>query len=336
MTLEKRLSAFVQVGDFIRSLDGEALASLTSEAANENPWFTEDNVRLALSGVQQNLTKENLIQWTSQYDFNHVSPKSVGLVMAGNIPLVGFHDLLAVLISGHRALVKLSSKDSKLMTFLLQKLFSFEPDFQEAVVIQPQALKGFDAVIATGSDNTARHFEYYFRNVPNIIRRNRTSCAILTGKESQEELNKLGEDIFSYFGLGCRNVSKLYVPNKYDVTNLFQAWNDFEPIIHHHKYANNYDYQKSILLVNQDTFLDNGFVLLQESEKLVSPIAVLYYQRYSSREEITNQLKVVEEKIQCIVGNAVPATILFGQAQHPALWDYADGVDTMEFLTSLR
>lgn len=336
MTLEKRLSAFVQVGDFIRSLDGEALASLTSEAANENPWFTEDNVRLALSGVQQNLTKENLIQWTSQYDFNHVSPKSVGLVMAGNIPLVGFHDLLAVLISGHRALVKLSSKDSKLMTFLLQKLFSFEPDFQATVVIQPQALKGFDAVIATGSDNTARHFEYYFRNVPNIIRRNRTSCAILTGKESQEELNKLGEDIFSYFGLGCRNVSKLYVPNKYDVTNLFQAWNDFEPIIHHHKYANNYDYQKSILLVNQDTFLDNGFVLLQESEKLVSPIAVLYYQRYSSREEITNQLEVVEEKIQCIVGNAVPATIPFGQAQHPALWDYADGVDTMEFLTSLR
>lgn len=336
MTLEKRISAFEQLGDFIRSLDNDTLANLAREAANENPWFTEANVRLALSGIQENLTKENLIHWTSQYDFNHVAPKSVGLVMAGNIPLVGFHDLLAVLISGHRALIKLSSKDSKLMTFLLQKLFSFEPDFQEAVVIQPQALKGFDAVIATGSDNTARHFEYYFRNVPNIIRRNRTSCAILTGKESQEELHKLGEDIFSYFGLGCRNVSKLYVPENYDVTNLFQACNEFEPIIHHHKYANNYDYQKSILLVNKETFLDNGFVLLQESERLVSPIAVLYYQRYQTHQEVENLLTVAKEKIQCIVGNEAPATVPFGQAQHPALWDYADGVDTMKFLTSLR
>ncbi|MBX2969386.1 MAG: acyl-CoA reductase [Cyclobacteriaceae bacterium] len=336
MTLEKRLSAFVQLGDFIRSLDDETLTQLANEAANENPWFTKANVRLALSGIQQNLTKENLNQWTSQYDFNHVSPKSVGLVMAGNIPLVGFHDLLSVLISGHKAMVKLSSKDSKLMTFLLQRLYSFEPDLKEAVAMQQQALKGFDAVIATGSDNTARHFEYYFRNVPNIIRRNRTSCAILTGKESQEELHQLGEDVFSYFGLGCRNVSKLFVPNDYDVTNLFQAWNDYEPIIHHHKYANNYDYQKSILLVNKETFLDNGFVLLQESERLVSPIAVLYYQRYTSLEEITNQLKVVEEKIQCVVGHAPPATIPLGQAQHPALWDYADGVDTMNFLTSLR
>lgn len=336
MTLEKRISAFEQLGDFIRSLDDDTLTNLAREAANENPWFTEASVRLALSGIQENLTKENLIQWTSQYDFNHVASKSVGLVMAGNIPLVGFHDLLAVLISGHRALIKLSSKDSKLMTFLLQKLFFIEPDFQGAVVIQQQALNGFDAVIATGSDNTARHFEYYFRHVPNIIRKNRTSCAILTGKESQKELNKLGEDIFSYFGLGCRNVSKLYVPEKYDVTNLFQAWNDFEPIIHHHKYANNYDYQKSILFVNKETFLDNGFVLLQESEKLVSPIAVLYYQRYTSLDEIVNLLKVVEEKIQCVVGHATPATIPFGQAQHPALWDYADGIDTMDFLISFR
>ena len=336
MTLEKRLSAFVQLGDFIRSLDSENLTSLAKEAANENPWFTEANVRLALSGIQQNLTKENLNQWTSQYDFSHVSPKAVGLVLAGNIPLVGFHDLLAVLISGHRAIVKLSSKDSKLITFLLEKLFIIEPDLRASVTIQQQALAGFDAVIATGSDNTARHFEYYFRNVPNIVRRNRTSCAILTGKESQVELQRLGEDIFSYFGLGCRNVSKLFVPDSYDVTNLFQAWNDFEPIIHHHKYVNNYDYQKSILLVNKETFLDNGFVLLQESERLVSPIAVLYHQRYTSLEEITNQLKVVEEKIQCVVGHAPPATIPFGQAQHPALWDYADGVDTMAFLTSLR
>lgn len=336
MTLEKRLSAFIQLGDFIRSLDSETIAQLARESANENPWFTENNVRLALSGIQQNLTKEHLTQWTSPYDLNHTSKKSVGLVMAGNIPLVGFHDLLAVLISGHKALVKLSSKDSKLPSFLIQKLFAFEPAFQEAIAIQQETLKGFDAVIATGSDNTARHFEYYFRNVPNIIRRNRTSCAILTGKETPEELHKLGHDIFSYFGLGCRNVSKLFAPADYDVTNLFPAWQDYQQVIHHHKYANNYDYQKSILLVNKDTFLDNGFVLMQESEKLVSPIAVLYYQRYTSIEEVNNLLQTTKEKIQCVVGHAPLATIPFGQAQYPALWDYADGVDTMNFLTSLR
>jgi hypothetical protein len=335
MTQEKQLSAFVQLGDFIRNLDHETLTQLSREAANENPWFTEANVRLALSGIQQNLTKENLNQWTSQYDFSQVTSKNVGLVMAGNIPLVGFHDLLAVLISGHKAMVKLSSKDSRLITFLLEKLFTIKPDLRASVTIQQQALKGFDAVIATGSDNTARHFEYYFRNVPNIIRRNRTSCAILTGQESEAELRKLGEDIFSYFGLGCRNVSKLYVPDDYDITKLFQAWNDFEPIIHHHKYANNYDYQKSILLVNKHPFLDNGFVLLQESDKLVSPIAVVYYQRYNTHQEVENLLTAAKEKIQCMVGNQAPATVPFGQAQHPALWDYADGVDTLKFLASL-
>ncbi|MBX2966144.1 MAG: acyl-CoA reductase [Cyclobacteriaceae bacterium] len=336
MTLENRLSAIAQSGDFIRALDAQTLEHLAQQAANENPWFTPDSVRLALSGIQQNLTKESLAQWTSHYDFNLIAPKAIGLVMAGNIPMVGFHDLLAVLVAGHKTVIKLSSKDSVLITFLLHKLFEIEPQFQSSVQIQQQALKDFDAVIATGSDNTARHFEYYFRNVPNIIRRNRTSCAILTGKETEQELEKLGEDVFSYFGLGCRNVSKLFVPASYDITKIFPAWKKFETVIHHHKYANNYDYQKSILLVNKEPFLDNGFVLLQESEKLVSPIAVLYYQRYTSTNELNNLLNPMEEKIQCVVGDTPPAIIPFGKAQHPTLSDYADNVDTLKFLTSLR
>jgi hypothetical protein len=333
--LTERINGFIKLGDLIRTLDPVTLETLSASARNENPWFTENNIANALTGISKFLTENTLTQWTSRYDFHQVKPKTIGIVMAGNIPLVGFHDLLAVLISGHSAQVKLSSKDTALFRYLTDNLIRLAPAFTDKIQFQPGVLKNIDAVIATGSDNSARQFEYYFSRYPHIIRKNRTSCAILTGHESNDELTKSGDDIFSYFGMGCRNVSKLYVPDGYDFTLLLNQWKNHHHIIQHHKYANNYDYQKAIVLVNQLPFLDTGFVLLQENEKLVSPIAVLYYEYYSGTADLNNKIQQHEHKIQCIVGNVDPATVRFGEAQHPEVWDYADNVDTLKFLTSL-
>jgi len=335
MTLEKRINAFARLGDYIRDLKNEPLETLSEKARNENPWFTSSNVNRSLQGISKFLDRNTLIKWSASYGFRQTSPKIVGLVMAGNIPLVGFHDLLSVLLSGHSAQVKVSSKDSTLISHLIDKLIEFEPGFSDRIMIQENMLKKFDAVIATGSDNSAKHFDYYFRNYPHIIRRNRTSCAILTGNESTGDLHSLSDDVFSYFGLGCRNVSKLFVPEGFEITTVLRAWENLTDIIHHHKYANNYDYQKSILLVNQVPFLDNGVVLFQENSKLVSPIAVVYYEYYPDKEILSNILQQQQDKIQCIVGNDSLADVGFGQAQYPEVWDYADGVDTLAFLCSL-
>jgi hypothetical protein len=335
MTLDQRIKAFTRLGDYLHDLTKETREALAEKAANENPWFTPANIDRSLLGISKFLTDDPLSKWISAYDFRKTNPKVVGLVMAGNIPLVGFHDLLCVLISGHTAQLKVSSKDSKLVTHLIEKLIHLEPDFSNQIVIQESMLKNFDAVIATGSDNSAKHFDYYFRNYPHIIRRNRTSCAILTGQESNQDLAALGDDVFSYFGLGCRNVSKLFVPEGYDITIVLQAWENLTEIIHHHKYANNYDYQKSILLVNQSPFLDNGVVLFQENSRLVSPIAVVYYEYYPDKDALKNILDQQLDKIQCIVGNNTLATVGFGQAQYPEVWDYADRIDTLAFLSSL-
>lgn len=256
-------------------------------------------------------------------------------MLAGNIPLVGFHDLLSVLISGHHVQLKLSSKDSKLIQYLIKHLIWLEPAFEKIIKIKENKLENFDAVIATGSDNSARYFEYYFGKYPNIIRKNRSSCVILNGNESEEEMEALGEDIFSYFGLGCRNVSKAFVPKGYDLAKILSRWESYKEIIHHHKYCNNYDYQKSILLVNLIPFLDNGFILLQENEKLVSPISVLFYEYYTDQEDLEIKLNINKEKIQCIVGSNSLATVPFGGAQYPEVWDYADNVDTLTFLEKL-
>jgi hypothetical protein len=254
--------------------------------------------------------------------------------MAGNIPLVGFHDLLCVLISGHMAQIKLSSKDSKLPSYIIKHLLWLEPGFEKNISVTEGKLHDFDAVIATGSDNSARYFHQYFGKYPNIIRKNRTSVAVLSGNESTQELSQLGEDVFSYFGLGCRNVSKIYAPVGYDFTLLLDAWQGFHDIIHHHKYSNNYDYQKSILLVNRLPFLDNGFVLLQENERLVSPISVVYTESYTTPKNLHEKLSAIREKIQCITGNG-DSFIPFGQAQYPSLGDYADQIDTLKFLSEL-
>jgi hypothetical protein len=335
MTINERIQAFSKLGIYLNTIDKDTLESLLDRAKMHNAWFTNDNIRSAIKGLGSYLEEERLRRWTSAYNLINVSSKTVAIVMAGNIPFVGFHDLLAVLISGHRAQVKLSSKDSILIPHLVAKLIEIEPRFVSHITYVEQ-LKDFNAVIATGSDNSARYFDYYFGKYPHIIRKNRTSCAILTGNETTDELNALGTDIFTHFGLGCRNVSKMFVPEGYSFNKFFESIESFQPIIHHHKYHNNYDYQKSIMLVNSVTFLDNGFLMVTENDKMVSPIAVVYHETYNSIDNLKMKLSSLKEKIQCVIGKVTPATVSFGQAQFPELWDYADQIDTLKFLSELR
>ena len=278
------------------------------------------------------LQADKLKEWTEKYNFENVSPKVVGVIMAGNIPLVGFHDLLSVLISGHFAAVKPSSDDQFLTKIMVDWIVEIEPRFKKNIELRDK-LTEIDAVIATGSDNTARYFEYYFKDIPSIIRKNRTSVAILKGKESPKELEALGEDIFSYYGLGCRNVSKVFTPKGYDLRDAFPHFETYSEVVNHNKYRNNYDYYKSIYLVNKTPHLDTGFLLVNSTDDLVSPTSVLYHQEYDSIENLQTILDSKKDKIQCIVGKDF---IPFGKAQRPELWDYADDVDTMEFLAGLN
>ena len=291
---------------------------------------------MALSGIRHFLKKENLTAWTARYPLNDVEEKTVGVAMAGNIPLVGFHDLLCILMSGHVLVAKKSSQDSYLITLLTDWLIDLEPRFKSTIRFE-ERLNKVEAVIATGSDNTARYFEYYFRNIPHIIRKNRTSCAILMGEEEESQLIELGKDVFTYFGLGCRNVAKLYVPEDYSFPGLLNCWEIYQPIIHHHKYVNNYDYQKSIMLVNGTHHYDNGFIMVTESENLVSPISVLFYETYRNLADLNEKIEKQKEKIQCVVSanGWFKDSIPFGKAQLPEVWDYADQVDTMKFLASV-
>lgn len=305
-------------------------------AKNENSWFTEQNIALALEGIQRYLDETKLKAWTQDLPPQPSKVKKVGVVMAGNIPLVGFHDFLTVLISGHKLLAKLSSQDSSLLKHIAGILIDIEPQFKEQIQFQDK-LNEADAMIATGSDNSSRYFEYYFAKIPHIIRRNRTSVAVLDGQETMEDLLALGDDIFKYFGLGCRNVAKLYVPNNYDFKTLLDAWQPYHLLIHHHKYNNNYDYNKSILLVNKEPHLDTGFALLRKSDQLVSPISVVYYESFYDLADLKTQLKQHRDKIQCVVSRQawIKDSLPFGHAQQPELWDYADGIDTLAFVREL-
>lgn len=334
MTTDERLGGLTKLGKHLTAIDEAELDELMLKVKNENPWFTPGSVSTAFDGIRRYLHPDKLRKWTSSYTLNPQSIKQIAIVMAGNIPLAGFHDLLCVLVSGHAVMAKLSSKDSVLPTYLINKLVTLEPKFESFISLPPQ-LKNFDAVIATGSDNSARYFDYYFGKYPHIIRKNRTSCAVLSGDESNEELMLLGRDVFTYFGLGCRNVSKIFIPPDFDPTRLISAWDVYVDIIHHHKYHNNYDYQKAILLVNKIPFFDSGFVILQENYKLVSPISVVYLERYYAPGDLQEKLESVSEKIQCIVGKTQPDHVPFGEAQAPEVWDYADRVDTLRFLESL-
>ena len=333
MTSEERIKPFVKLNEHLSNLHNDEFQSLALRVRNQNPWFTEDNVRSALEGITTVLNEKSLREWVKNYSFRN-SVKTVALILAGNIPMVGFHDLLCVLIAGHSAQLKLSSKDTVLMQVIIDKLIELDPGMKPRINVV-ERLKDFDAVIATGSDNSSRYFEYYFGKYPHIIRKNRTSVAVLNGDESHDELKALGMDVFTYFGLGCRNVSKLFVPAGYSFNELFENWEEYKDIIHHHKYNNNYDYQKSLLLINRVPFLDNGFVMLQENERFVSPISVIYYEYYANQAELRQKLDSAADKIQVVVGNVDVATVRLGNSQNPEVCDYADNVDTMSFLASL-
>lgn len=329
------ISTLAELGGWLRNLTAVELDTICQCAAAENGWFTPDNVKFALDGISQWLTQEKLVAWADRYPWSH-TPQSVGVAMAGNIPLVGFHDLLCILCAGHQAVVKPSSQDSFLVRHLIDRLIQIRPEIQNRIQLA-ENLKRVDAVIATGSDNTARTFEYYFRNVPHIIRKNRVSAGILMGEEPAEELAKLGMDVFCYFGLGCRNVSRILVPEGYNPDPLFRAWGKYKDIINHHKYANNYDYQKSILLVNQAPFMDTGFVLAISSSAWVSPIACVHFGYYTTQEDLHQQMDKQPEKLQCVVsaGGWYAGSVPFGKAQLPEIDDYSDNVDTMAFLSGL-
>lgn len=331
-----RLAAFVALGQHLHQLSTYTLAQLAAQARNRNAWFDQTSVTLAVHSISEMLAEEPLRRWAARYPAEPATPRQVGVVMAGNIPLVGFHDALCVLLSGHTLLAKLSKDDAVLMTWVLGELTRIEPRFQEHVQIL-ERLNAADAFIATGSDNTARYFDYYFGKRPHIIRRNRTSLAVLTGNETDHELGLLGEDIFRYYGLGCRNVSKLFVPKNYNFSPLLDSLQPWHHVANHHKYNNNYDYNKSILLVNGVPHLDTGFLLLLESPLLVSPISVLHYGTYAHEVDLVDQLTDVAVQTQCIVsGSGVWAgSVAFGQAQCPGVSEYADGVDTMAFLAEL-
>ncbi|AMJ65497.1 acyl-CoA reductase [Hymenobacter sp. PAMC 26628] len=335
MNHSERLAAFVALGQRLTALSPDELTDLAARARNQNPWVDRPNVAAALIGIAHLLEPGALAQWAARYPPEPTAVRQVGVVMAGNIPLVGFHDALCVLLSGHILLAKLSASDTFLMTWILDELSQIETRFTNLVQIVPR-LNAADAFIATGSDNTARYFEFYFGKKPHLIRRNRTSVAVLTGHETDAELAYLGPDIFQYYGLGCRNVSKLYVPEGYDFTPLLDALQICSGVLNHHKYQNNYDYNKSILLVNAVPHFDAGFLLVTPNNALVSPISVLHYSEYSEEIDLVDQLTDVAPRIQCVVsaGGRWAGSVPLGRAQQPGVADYADGVDTMAFLAA--
>ncbi len=348
MNLDQRVKVFSQLGKILSSYavsqdwpgyklglsqnEYDKLNKIIKKAKQHNGWFDETNVRHAFGSLGEMLREDKLIQWLSNYSISSTKSKTVAVIMAGNIPLVGFHDFLCVLMAGHKIQIKLSSEDNLLLPAIIDIIKQLSPDFESYIQIVNK-LENFDAVIATGSNNSAMYFESYFSKYPHIIRKNRTSISILNGNETEEQLKGLAKDIFQFYGLGCRNVTKVYIPENYDLDTLFGALYHWKHVTENNKYANNYDYNKAVYLMNREELIENGFLLLKEETAIHSPLAVLFYERYKDEDNLRASLENKKEEIQCIVSlKDVP----FGKAQHPALHDYADGIDTMEFLTTLK
>ena len=358
MQLEERINAFVALGKFLGQFSSvEALKTVgikknelfhdrmlqqLEAAKNHNGWFTPDNLHFACKSWTEALSESKLLEWTSMY--NDLSTegsderqiRTIAIIMAGNVPLVGFHDFLSVLISGNKALVKLSSNDKQLLPLLAEYLIAIDPNFEDRISFTEDRLKGFDAVIATGSNNTARYFDYYFGKYPHIIRKNRNSVAVLTGNETKEQMEALANDIFRYFGLGCRNVSKIFIPEGYNNDQFFNGVYAWREIIYNNKYINNYDYNKAVYLMSGFDLLDNEFLLLKEDSGYSSPISVIYYEYYSDLKALHQKIKAEQDAIQCVISQCgISNETAFGTAQSPELWEYADGVDTLDFLLKL-
>lgn len=340
MNFHERLEAFSKLGSYLYNLENNSnkfvkeLYDLTTKTHLTNGWFIEKNVRNSITEIALLLDKEKLANWVKPYSFN--CNKKIGVVLAGNIPLVGFHDFLSILISGNTFIGKLSSKDDKLLPKIADILIDIEPSFESYIEFTENPLRDVDAMIGTGSNNTSRYLEYYFKKYPNIIRRNRNSVAVLDGNESDIELENLCEDIFSYFGLGCRNISKVYIPDGYDLDKIFKASLKYSDIKDNNKYINNFEYHRAIYLLDNIDFYENGFFILKPDAGIPSPVATLHYQHYNSIEEVVNEINLDKDKIQCIASNCdIPKSIPLGTVQKPKLEDYADGIDTMNFLSSL-
>jgi hypothetical protein len=332
MNLQDRILLVSKLGKYMLA-NTDKYQSVKEKANRDNPWFIPEFIELASKNIAENFLQKGLLEdWVKQYNIpsEQSQPKTVGVVMAGNIPLVGFHDLLCVFMSGHKITVKPSSKDEVLIKHLVQKLIEWNAEVSNCILFA-ENLKGCDAYIATGSNNTGRYFEYYFGKYPNIIRCNRTSVAILDGRETKDELDLLADDIGLYFGLGCRNVTKLFVPQNYDFIPLLTALRKYDHFAEYHKYRHNYDYHLALLMMSNKLYMTNDSTILTENASPFSPVSQVNYEYYGSKGEVDTKLKG-DNDIQAVVGHGY---IPFGKAQNPALDDYADGVDTMKFLLSL-
>jgi Acyl-CoA reductase (LuxC) len=343
-------SAFIELGKFLgqfstsksenvlyNDLFYENFKDLIALSQSHNGWYTPENVLYAVDSWAKALMETNLNLWLSAYPFENKNQKSVGIILAGNIPLVGFHDFLSVLITGNKVLVKTSSNDQKLLPFLANYLIAVAPKLKSMIEFIEGKLVDYDAIIATGSNNTARYFEYYFKDKPSIIRKSRNSVAVLDGKESKAQMIALGEDIFRYFGLGCRSVSKLFVPKNYNFDLFFNGIFSYQDVIKYEKYANNYDYNKAVFLMSNFQLLDNEFLIIKEDTSHASPIATVFYEFYDDLNQLKTRLDTEKDNIQCIVSNGlIENSVAFGETQQPNLWDYADGIDTIQFLIDLK
>ena len=309
----------------------EKIDDVTAKASNQNKWFTKENLDFCMSVWGKTLNEKDITEWLANYADEN-KPTRLALVLAGNIPLVGLHDVLCGLASGCSIEAKLSSNDNLLLPLVIDFLVSVMPNWKDKVCFIESSLKTYDKVIATGSDNSARYFEYYFKNNPHIIRKTRNGIAVLDGNETQDDLAALSQDMMQYFGLGCRSVSHIMVPDGYDFKELFSALFEHKELIQHNAYANNYDYNKAVYLMQEQKFLENGFIILKKDDKLSSPIACVNYSAYTNLEAVNQRLHDQEEQIQCVVSNCVENAFAFGQTQYPKLGDYADHVDTMAFL----
>jgi hypothetical protein len=353
MEVKQKIAAFVRLGEVLRSAttiseidprlkaDVEKVKSVIIGASYENPWFIEAHVSFALNAIGNALTEENLTNWLQPYLARMLDEKlrNVAVIMAGNIPAVGFHDFMCILLSGNKVIGRLSARDKLILPALAEILSNFEPGFKDRISFTEERLTDFDAVIATGSDNSSRYFEYYFGKYPNIIRKNRNAVALLDGNETALDLKNLGKDIFMHFGLGCRNVSKLYIPAGSDPEQLRDAFDDYAYVADNHKYHNNYDYYKSIYMINRDPYFDNGFLLLKEGPRISSPVSVVFFEYYKEIDIVLQEIEANADQIQCVVSgikNPENKTVAFGKAQEPDIWDYADGVDTLNFLLLLN
>ena len=348
MNLDSRVKLFVKLGNFLDQLfskkevflvkELDSLRSAIRDAGIQNDWFDEENILNSLRSISSQLTRDNLESWLTPYNLSNSCPNhKVLIVMAGNIPLVGFHDFLSVVITGNKAVVKLSSKDSVLFPCLWSVLCKIDSNISNQLeYIENLEEKKFDMVIATGSNNSFTYFESYFKNIKRLLRRNRISIAVLDGEESTSQLDSLAVDIFMYFGLGCRSVSKVFLPNGYDLDNLFQSLYSYRSLLENKKYSNNYDYNKTILLMNKIKIIENGFLIMKEDSSLHSPVSMLYYEYYDDITDLTTYIEDNSELIQCVVSkdNLVKGNVNFGNSQFPKLWDYADNVDTVDFLIS--